>query len=332
MIIGKYIDRSTKDSIREMFDSIAEEFKTIINEQDWMSRRTKSRARKKVEAMGINVGELSPNTEEFTELKGRMTEDDYIENILAIGNYRFDSLVKLVDTEIIERTGSELEWNAYYHAERNEMKILTGLVQGFLGIGLDFNIPPALLYGGFRTLGHEMLHGFDEKGKNFDKDGFRANWWRKNETDGYQERVQCLVDQYQTFGISFEGKDYRKEDVFPSGENIADNGGVGAVYRAYDQLPLEEKQCVPGFNFTSDQLFWLGYSFYFCTTREDHEKKAHYLDVLNESPSEAGHYPSPWRVNTVFSNLPQFAEAFDCPPSSPLNPPSYQQCSLWGEN
>ena len=275
MIIGKYIDRSTKDSIREMFDSIAEEFKTIINEQDWMSRRTKSRARKKVEAMGINVGELSPNTEEFTELKGRMTEDDYIENILAIGNYRFDSLVKLVDTEIVERTGSELEWNAYYHAERNEMKILTGLVQGFLGIGLDFNIPPALLYGGFRTLGHEMLHGFDEKGKNFDKDGFRANWWRKNETDGYQERVQCLVrltlqclysvffkvDQYQTFGISFEGKDYRKEDVFPSGENIADNGGVGAVYRAYDQLPLEEKQCVPGFNFTSDQLFWVRSNF-----------------------------------------------------------------------
>ena len=193
MIIGKYIDRSTKDSIREMFKRIAEEFKRMINEQDWMSTRTKIRAQKKVEAMGINVGELSPRTKEFTKLKGRMTEDDYIQNILAIGNYRFDSLVKLLDTEIKERTGSELEWNAYYRQERNDMKILTGLVQGFLGIGLDFNIPPALLYGGFRTLGHEMLHGFDEKGKTFDKDGFRANWWRKNETDGYKQRTQCLV-------------------------------------------------------------------------------------------------------------------------------------------
>ena len=123
-----------------------------------------------------------------------MTEDDYIENILAIGNYRFDSLVKLLDIEIQERTGSELECNAYYRKERNDVKILTGLVQGFLGIGLDFNIPPALLYGDFRRLGHEMFHSFDWKGKNFDEDGFRANWWRKTETGRYEERMLGKVN------------------------------------------------------------------------------------------------------------------------------------------
>ena len=198
MIIGKYINPSTKDNVREMFKSIAEEFKTIINEQDWMSTRTKIRARKKVEAMGINVGELSPRTEEFAELKGRMTEDDYIENILAIGNYRFDTLVKKIDIDIKKRTGSELERNAYYQKDYNEMTILTGLIHGFLGIGLDFDIPASLLYGGFRTLGHEMVHGFDETGKDYDKDGFRANWWRKNETEGYKNRTQCLVRSLQT--------------------------------------------------------------------------------------------------------------------------------------
>jgi len=337
MIIGKYIDRSTKDNIREMFRSIAEEFKTIINEQDWMSTRTKIRARKKVEAMGINVGELSPTTEEFTELKGRMTEDDYIENILAIGNYRFDTLVKKIDTDIKKRTGSEVERNAYYQKDYNEMTILTGLIHGFLGVGLDFDIPPALLYGGFRTLGHEMVHGFDEIGRNYDKDGFRADWWRKNETDGYQKKTQCLVNQYQNFGISFNGKEYRvasPECEVPgpgckirSEENVADNGAGRAGFRAYQRLPDEQKQCVPGFNFTSDQLFWLGYSFYWCTTRESHERINDYRDLLKQSPSPQGHYPTPWRVNTVFSNLPQFAEAFGCPSPSHLNPE--QRCALW---
>ena len=108
------------------------------------------------------------------------------------------------------------------------------------------------------------------------------------------------VDQYQTFGISFKGKEYRVPGIFPPGENIADNGAGRAVYNAYHQLPAEEKQCVPGLNFTSDQLFWvrslvrthhliivsfqLGYSFYFCTTREDHERKTDYLDLLTEPP------------------------------------------------
>lgn len=328
MIIGKYLDRSTKDNIKLMFKSVSEEFKKIIKEQDWMSTRTKIRALKKVKAMEINVGELSPRTEEFRLLKRRMTEDDYIENIMAIGNYRFDTLVKLIDTEIIERTGSELDWNAIYRRERNDMKILTGLVQGFLGIGLDFNIPPALLYGGLRTIGHEMVHGFDRKGKDFDKDGFRANWWRRNETDGYEERAQCLVDQYQNFGISFGGKEHKVKGVHPSAENVADHGGGRALYRVYDQLPVKDKQCVPGFNFTSNQLFWLGYSFYFCTAREGHENIKDYTDLLTDLPDEAGHYPSPWRVNTVLSNLPEFAKDFGCPPRSPLNPLPEERCDV----
>ena len=193
MIIGKYIDRSTKNNIKQMFDRIAIEFISIVNEQDWMSQRTKFRAGQKVKAMGLNLGELSPRTKEFKLLKERMTKDDYIENILAIGNYRFDSLVKKIDTDIKKRTGSETERNAYYHRNYNEMTILTGLLHGFLGVGLDFEIPPALLYGGFRTLGHEMIHGFDELGSKYDKDGFRVNWWRKNETAEFKKKINCLV-------------------------------------------------------------------------------------------------------------------------------------------
>jgi len=109
---------------------------------------------------------------------------------------------------------------------------------------------------------------------------------------------------------------------------VADHGGGRALYRVYDQLPVKDKQCVPGFNFTSNQLFWLGYSFYFCTAREGHENIKDYIDLLTDLPDEAGHYPSPWRVNTVLSNLPEFAKDFGCPPRSPLNPLPEERCDV----
>ena len=124
------------------------------------------------------------------------------------------------------------------------------------------------------------------------------------------------VDQYQNFGISFGGKEHKVKGVHPSAENVADHGGLcvphfhhhqpadpgggRALYRVYDQLPDKDKQCVPGFNFTSNQLFWvkfcvvfvvvnffllqLGYSFYFCTAREGHENIKDYIDLLTDLP------------------------------------------------
>ena len=129
-----------------------------------------------------------------------MASNNYIGNILEIGNYQFDSLVKKMAEPVnfLDYIYDEQVWNGLYFPGRNEMIILTGLVHGFFGIGLDFDIPASLLYGGFRTLGHEMVHGFDEIGKDYDKDGFRANWWRKNETEGYKNRTQCLVRSLQT--------------------------------------------------------------------------------------------------------------------------------------
>jgi len=99
------------------------------------------------------------------------------------------------------------------------------------------------------------------------------------------------------------------------------------MYQAYERLPQAEKRCIPGFNFTSDQLFWLGNSFFSCTINGNHENIADYRDLLTDYPDCSGHFPWPWRVNTVFSNLPKFAEAFHCPKGSRLNPD--KRCALW---
>merc|ERR1711934_237459 len=209
------------------------------------------------------------------------------------------------------------------------MTILTGILHGFFGIGLDIDMPPGLLYGGFMLLGHEMVHGFDDSGRLYDKDGLKFNWWKPSEVTEYNKRTQCLVEQYQNFSISYEGEDFSVPGAKAAGENIADNGGMKAAYEAYKRLPDAEKQCVPGFKFTSDQLFWIGYSFFWCQFRNAHEDISDFREILQAPVDDAGHFPVPWRVNTVFSNQPQFAEAFQCPQGSRLNPGEEGRCAVW---
>ena len=195
LTIAKNSDAETTANLNIAFKNVKQEFERIINDQNWMSGSTKKSAIEKVEAMRINVGERTPNTTEYNQLKERVTDDDYIGNILAIGNYHFDSLVKKLNQPIQPETypSPEQESNAHYNDYRNEFTVLTGLQHEFLGVGLNFDIPAGLLYGGLVVVGHEMLHGFDNLGRLFDKDGLRFNWWRQNESKFYEAKTEHLV-------------------------------------------------------------------------------------------------------------------------------------------
>ena len=194
LTIAKNVDEKTTKGIKTVFHNLQKEFEEIIDSQDWMSRRTKKNAKDKVKAMKINVGERTPNTTEYRQLSKKMASNDYIGNILAIGNYHFDSLVKKWRKPVVELYKfDEQDNNAKYVPRKNEMAILTGLIHGFLGLGLDFDIPAGLLYGGLSSLGHEMVHGFDDTGRLFSKDGFRFDWWNPSEKKEYDKRTECLV-------------------------------------------------------------------------------------------------------------------------------------------
>ena len=196
MVIAKYVDASQKAGIKDMFDKVRNVYLKIIDEQSWMSDRTKRKARKKVKDMKLNVGVFSPQTEKYKQLKQTIGVYTYFWNILHIGNYRRGVQVQNLGKDLKEHRPygvCENQFNAYYMPYYNQFVILTGLIHGSLGIGLDFDIPKGLLYGGFKTLGHEMMHAFDDTGKLFDENGFRHNWWTEEENDEYKKRTQCLV-------------------------------------------------------------------------------------------------------------------------------------------
>ena len=132
------------------------------------------RAKRKLEGVRIIVGDTSPKTPEYEELKSKISGSDYIGNILAIGNYKWDTLVKhFYEEKKLFNDGDETENNAFYSPTYNNVIIKTGLINGFLDLGFSLGFPPSLLYGGFvaTTLGHELTHGFDTTGRNYDKDG-----------------------------------------------------------------------------------------------------------------------------------------------------------------
>ena len=197
MIIAKYIDSSQKEGIKKVFDEVRKEYLKIIDEQSWMSDKTRRKAKTKVKAMKLNVGVLSPKTPMYENLKRGIGKDAYFPNIFAIGNYRREAQVQALGKELKEHRPSVIQdeesWNAYYRPAYNDFAILAGLIDGFFGIGLRFDIPKALLYGGFRALGHEMMHGFDSRGRLNDEDGFRLDWWTKKENDEYEIRSQWQI-------------------------------------------------------------------------------------------------------------------------------------------
>ena len=195
LTVATNTDAETTANLKTVFKNVAGEFEKIIEDQNWMSGSTKRSAIRKVQAMKINIGERTPNTTEYKKLTERITDDDYIGNILAIGNFHFDSLVKKLNKPIQPETYlyPEQQFNAFYNHYRNKFTILTGLLHSLLGTGLNFDIPVGLLYGGLMVIGHEMIHGFDENGRQYDENGLRFNWWRQNESKFYEEKTQCLV-------------------------------------------------------------------------------------------------------------------------------------------
>lgn len=311
----KYVEQrfspQSKQAVTMMIRAISDAFAAELPGYDWMDEQTRAGAAAKRDKMAFLIG----YPDEWKTYPFSLDPKTYTENWLAASRYdnqmQWEKTKKPVDRR--EWNWSAAMVNASYHPLRNTMTFPAGILQP------PFFNPDATIAVNLGALGmvvgHELTHGFDDNGALFDADGAMRNWWSDAVAKNFDDKKQCLVDQYNAFevlpGVHVNGQ-------LTLGENIADLGGVKLAYRAYKALRKDAEPVVAG-GFTEDQQFFLAVGQTWCSKSTDEIARM----LVQIDP----HSPPEFRVRGALSNLPEFAEAFDCKPGTPYHPDNV--CEVW---
>jgi putative endopeptidase len=299
----------------ELTKAVLAAMRVELDQLPWMDDATRGPAKQKLDKMAYLVG--YPDTWKTYEFE--ITRTDFAKNVRAATKWELAREMRKIGKPV-----DRFDWqmtpptvNAYYDSSLNELALPAGQLQPPF-FGQKFH--PAVNFGstGGGTIGHEMTHGFDDQGSQFDADGNLHDWWSKATQTKFKAATQCVVDEYAKFeavpGVHLNGK-------LTAGENIADNGGVKLAYEAYKtwraQQSTPPQRDVDGL--TDDQLYFLSYGQSWC------EKAT--PELLATEAHSNPHSPAKWRVDGVIVNQPGFADAFKCAANTPMNPP--KQCSVW---
>jgi putative endopeptidase len=311
--VRQYFPPESKARVLELVHNLIAALHDDLQTLDWMSPATRKTAITKLEAFGIKIG--YPDVwRDYASLS--IDRGSYLENTLR--GTRFESARKLAK---IGKPVDRLQWdmtpptvNAYYQPQLNEIVFPAGILEPpFYDPARD----DAYNYGGIgAVIGHEITHGFDDEGAQFDLRGNLKNWWTPSDLKNFQERGNCVAKQFD--GYTVEG-DLHENGKLVEGESIADLGGLAIAYAAYKKS-LEGKpqpQDIDGF--PPQQRFFLGYA----EVWRDIYRPEYAKLLTNTDP----HPLSRFRVNGPLSNLPIFASAFGCKKSDAMV--REQACRIW---
>ncbi|KAL1491391.1 hypothetical protein ABEB36_011995 [Hypothenemus hampei] len=323
LFIRDNFNHDSKETALQMIHTIREAFNELLAENDWMDDETRAVAKEKADAMNERIGypklitDREHLTKEYTTLN--ITSKDFMRNVLNIlkfeGEQNLRKLRQPVDKDKWSTDPAVV--NAFYNPNKNDIVFPAGILQPLF---YSQHFPKSLNYGGIGVvIGHEITHGFDDKGRQFDKDGNMMQWWNNATIKAFRERTQCIIDQYSRYKIN--EVDLYVNGRMTQGENIADNGGLKQSFRAYKKWVSQhgEEDNLPGLNLNHDQLFFLNYAQIWCGSMRPE-------DALTKVRSSV-HSPGPIRVLGPLSNSWDFAKAYECSPGSPMNPTS--KCSVW---
>ncbi|XP_069771401.1 membrane metallo-endopeptidase-like 1 isoform X1 [Narcine bancroftii] len=316
----------SKRMVKDLIDKIREVFIETLDDLEWMDPASKQKAQEKAMAIKEQIGypdyileEDNPRLDqEYVHLN--FSESKYFENILE--NLRAGAQKSL--RKLREQVKQDV-WiigaavvNAFYSPNRNQIVFPAGILQ-----------PPffskhqlqALNFGGIgMVIGHEITHGFDDNGRNYDKDGNMYDWWSNFSATHFKDQTGCMVHQYGNYTWDLAGGQ-NVSGISTLGENIADNGGVRQAYKAYLKwVKLEGEEIkLPGLNLTHKQLFFLNFAQVWCGLyRPEYASQAIKTDV---------HTPLKFRVIGSLQNFEAFAEAFQCSRGNVMHP--VKKCRVW---
>jgi putative endopeptidase len=281
---------------------------------EWMSEKTKKEALKKLDGFGVKIG-YPDKWRDYSKLE--ITNDSYVQNIMN-SNY-FDHKETLAK---INKPVRDWEWgmspqtvNAYYNPTRNEIVFPAAILQSPF---YNVNVDDAINYGGMGcVIGHEITHGFDDQGRQYDADGNIRDWWTKEDSDRFDKRAKRIIDQFN----AFEPLDsFFVNGELTQGENIADLGGLTISYNAFkktEQFQNGEKID----NFTPTQRFYLNWAQVWKNNIRDEALKLR----LKTDP----HSPGKYRVLGPLSNIPQFYETFGITKGDGMYRDENERVKIW---
>ncbi|MGC4122044.1 MAG: M13 family metallopeptidase [Myxococcales bacterium] len=278
----------------------------------WMDAATKEQAQKKLTKVTNKIG-YPDKWRDYSSMK--ISRASHFQNVLAAADFESKRVLAKISKPV-----DRGEWfmspptvNAYYNPAMNEMVFPAGILQPPF-----FNrmAPEVVNYGAIgMVVGHELTHGFDDEGRNYDGDGNLKEWWTESVGKEFEKKAQCVVDQFAGYesvpGAKLNGK-------LTLGENIADLGGLKLSYAAY-RAAGEKDKALEGF--TPEQQFFLGYAQSWCfKAREQYARMLVTLDP---------HSPPRFRVNGPLSNMTEFGQAFSCQAGSPMVKAAEKRCEVW---
>ncbi|XP_057664077.1 neprilysin-4-like [Diorhabda carinulata] len=324
LFVKKYFDKSSKTDTIKMTKQLQDAFKITLQENTWLDNNTKDYANMKLDYMDLKIGFpdfiLNETLLDMRYHDVEVHEKYFFENVLTFLRHLTQIEQKRMGAAVNRTLWSTppAVVNAYYSRNKNQIMFPAGMLQPPF---YNRHFPKALNFGGIGVvIGHEITHGFDDKGRLFDHEGNLHMWWRQSSIEKFYERSQCMIEQYGQYvlpdiHIALDG-------FITQGENIADNGGLKQAFRAYEtwlERHPDADETLPNLNITGRQLFFLNFAQVWCGQQR--------VEAAKSRIKTSVHAPGIFRVIGVLSNSREFSRVYNCPKNSPMNPD--YKCIIW---
>ena len=311
-----YVQRAfppqAKQRAQKMVKEIEQAMERDIDGLSWMSSETKQRALEKLHAVANKIG-YPDKWRDYSTLT--IARDDESGNVLRAREFEFYRQLAKIGKPVDrgEWSMSPPTVNAYYNPQLNDINFPAGILQPPF---FDPDADDAPNYGDMGgTIGHELTHGFDDEGRQFDPQGNLRDWWTPQDGKEFEQRASCISDQYSQYVVV---DDIKINGQLTMGENVADLGGLLLAYMAWQDQTREKKlSAIDGF--TPEQRFFIGYGQAWCNQTRD-ETKRMYAAIDPHSPDK-------YRANGAVSNMPEFQRAFQCKTGSAMV--RENSCRVW---